>query len=60
MSQRSPFRKKIAFADPETSMVGTKELRPKNLKRPKSGIDGNCFFPCFNDSENNRRLIEVL
>ena len=44
MSQRSPFRKKIAFADLETSVAATKELRPKNLKRSKSGIDSNCFF----------------
>ena len=54
MSQRSPFRKKIAFADPETSMAGTKELRPKNLKRSKSAIDGNCFS-CFHNSQNSQK-----
>jgi len=60
MSQRSPFRRKIAFPDAETSMAGLKEVRPKGAKRCKSGVDALFDSIERQDIEEVRKLIISL
>lgn len=60
MSQRSPFRKKINHQDmPENSISGVREIRPKGIKRSKSGLDA--LFDAIERQEVNevRRLINI-
>ncbi|XP_066934684.1 ankyrin repeat and fibronectin type-III domain-containing protein 1-like isoform X3 [Clytia hemisphaerica] len=61
MSQRSPFRKKVSYQaeQADNSISGVRELRPKGLKRSKSGLDA--LFDAIERQEFSevRRLITV-
>ncbi|XP_065065509.1 ankyrin repeat and fibronectin type-III domain-containing protein 1-like isoform X2 [Rhopilema esculentum] len=58
LSQRSPFRKRNAFTEPEATLLGLKDQRPRSFKRHKNAMEALFDAIERQDTEEVRKIMQ--